>query len=85
MNKDLAADGAPGIEYQRFVARWNDPNDKTMQAIKANNLVKKFDKNGLVVNTKAENPDEPEVQGQPGKGSDVLDRTAKAAAKRAMK
>ena len=84
MNKDLASDGAPGIEYQRFLARWNDPNDKAMQSIKANRLIKKFDKNGLVVNTKAENPEEPEVQAQQG-GADVLDRTAKAATKRAMK
>ena len=65
----MAQSGAPGIEYQRFVARWNDPNDP----LKASGLIKKFDKNGVVIDTGSEG-DEPEVQGEPGKN--VLDTTA---------
>jgi len=76
LNQELAQRHAPGIEYQRFVARWNDPNDP----IKSSGLVKKFDKNGLVIDTNSPS-DEPEVKGEP-KGNDVLDQTAMAAAKR---
>ena len=84
LNQELAQDGAPGVEYQRFVARWNDPNDQAMQAIKKAKLIKKFDKNGIVINTRAEREegDEPEVNADGSKGNDILDRTAKSAAKR---
>jgi len=51
-----------------------------MQHIKAAKLVKSFDSNGIVLNTK--NPgDEQEVQAEP-ENQNVLDQTAKAAAKR---
>jgi hypothetical protein len=77
LSQELAQRHAPGIEYQRFLARWNDPQDP----IKASGLVKKFDKNGLVIDTNS--PEEnPEVQGQPA--PDVLDRTAMSATKRAQ-
>lgn len=83
LSKEMSQDGAPGVEYQRFVARWNDPKDKVMQNIKAAKLIKKFDKNGVVINTAKERSigDTPEIQGTE-QGSDVLDRTAMAAAKR---
>ena len=75
LNQELAQRHAPGIEYQRFVARWNDPNDP----LKASGLIKKFDKNGVIIDTGSEG-DSPEVQGKPA--PDVLDKTAMAAAKR---
>jgi hypothetical protein len=87
LSKEISQDGAPGVEYQRFVARWNDPNDKVMQQIKQAKLIKKFDKDGVVINTgkqrELDNQTDPEVQAD--NGSDVLDSTAKQAAKRAMK
>lgn len=43
-------------------------------------MVKKFDKNGVVIDTGSPE-DEPEVQGEP-KGDNVLDRTAMAATNR---
>jgi hypothetical protein len=73
----LAQRHAPGIEYQRFLARWNDPQD----TIKASGIVKKFDKNGLVIDTNSPN-DDTEVQASPA--PDVLDRTAMSATKRAQ-
>ena len=76
LNQELAQARAPGIEYQRFVARWNDPKDP----LKASGLIKKFDKNGVVIDTGGPD-DEPEVQGKPA--PDVLDKTAMAATKRA--
>jgi len=69
LNQELAQSGAPGIEYQRFVARWNDPKDP----LKASGLIKKFDKNGVIIDTGSEG-DSPEVQAKPGKSS--LDTTA---------
>ncbi len=50
-----------------------------MQHIKAAKLVKSFDSNGIVLNTGK--TDEKEVQAQPD-NTNVLDQTAKAAAKR---
>lgn len=66
--------------YKEFAARWNDPQDKVMQHIKAAKLVKSFDSNGIVLNTRRPE-DEQEVQGEPD-NKNVLDQTAKAAAKR---
>jgi len=77
LNQELVQRHAPGIEYQRFVARWNDPTDP----IKQSGLVKKFDKNGLVIDTNSPS-DDPEVQAKPA--PDVLDRTAMSATKRAQ-
>ena len=86
LSKEISQDGAPGVEYQRFVARWNDPNDTVMQQIKQAKLIKKFDKDGVVINTgkqrELDNQTDPEVTGEPGK--DVLDQTAMAATKRAQ-
>lgn len=86
LNKELAQDGAPGVEYQRFVARWNDPNDQAMQAIKKAKLIKSFNKDGVVINTgkqrSLDNQTDPEVNADGSQGNDVLDRTAKSAAKR---
>lgn len=83
LNKEMSQDGAPGVEYKRFVARWNDPQDKVMQQIKAAKLIKKFNKDGVVINTSKERSidDTPEIQGD-GQSTDVLDKTAMAAAKR---
>jgi hypothetical protein len=86
LSQEISQDGAPGVEYQRFVARWNDPNDQVMQQIKQAKLIKKFDKDGIVINTgkqrELDNETDPEVQGEPDK--DVLDQTAMAATKRAQ-
>ena len=86
LSQEISQDGAPGVEYQRFVARWNDPNDQVMQQIKQAKLIKKFDKDGIVINTgkqrELDNQTDPEVQAEPGK--DVLDQTAMAATKRAQ-
>lgn len=81
LSSQLAQDGSPAVSYQEFAARWNDPNDQVMQHIKQAKLVKKFDTNGIVINTK--NPgEEQEVQAEPNDHS-VLDQTAMSAAKRA--
>jgi len=55
-----------------------------MQHIKAAKIVKKFDSNGIVINTKQQGEEEPEVQGNPDNTS-VLDQTASSATKKAMK
>lgn len=80
LSSALATDGGPGVGYQEFAARWNDPNDKVMQHIKAAKIVQKFDSNGIVLNTK-QHGDEEEVQAEPNDTS-VLDQTAMSAAKR---
>jgi hypothetical protein len=51
-----------------------------MQKIKAAKIVKKFDSNGIVINTRQVG-DEQEVQGEPD-NKNVLDQTAMSAAKR---
>lgn len=56
-----------------------------MQHIKAAKIVKKFDSNGIVINTKQQGEGEPEVQGNPEASSNVLDQTASSATKKAMK
>ena len=56
-----------------------------MQHIKAAKIVKKFDSNGIVINTKQAGEGEPEVQGNPEASSNVLDQTASSATKKAMK
>jgi hypothetical protein len=76
----LSVDDAPGVGYKEFAARWNDPNDKAMQQIKQAKIVKKFDSNGIVINTRQVG-DEQEVQAEPD-NKNVLDQTAMSAAKR---
>jgi hypothetical protein len=80
LSSGLSADDAPGVGYKEFVARWNDPNDAVMQKIKAAKLVKKFDSNGIVLNTQNKGQ-EAEVQAEPD-NTNVLDQTAMSAAKR---
>lgn len=52
-----------------------------MQHIKQAKIVKKFDSNGIVINTKQAGAEEQEVQGEPD-NKNVLDQTAMSAAKR---
>ena len=80
LSSDLSADDAPGVGYREFAARWNDPSDVAMQKIKAAKIIKKFDSNGVVINTQNRG-EETEVQAEPNDRS-VLDQTAMSAAKR---
>jgi hypothetical protein len=82
LSSELSADDAPGVGYKEFAARWNDPKDAVMQKIKAAKLVKKFDTNGIVINTNKPG-DNKEVQAEPD-NTNVLDQTAMSATKRAQ-
>ncbi len=73
LNQAVIDSGQPQIGYKEFVARWNDPEDPI------HNFVDDFDGENITLKTnqgmEKEMPQEP--------GTDVMDRTAKAATKRA--
>ena len=54
-----------------------------MQHIKQAKLIKKFDTNGIVINTRQKGSEQ-EVQAEPD-NTNVLDQTASSATKKAMK
>lgn len=73
LNQAVIDSGQPNLDYKGFVSRWNDPQDPI------HNFVKDFDGENIVLKTNQdidqEMPQEP--------GTDVMDRTAKSATKRA--
>ena len=73
LNQAVIDSGQPQIDYKGFVARWNDPEDPI------HNFVGDFDGEQITLKTNQDMEKEmPEVP-----GTDVMDRTAKSATKRA--
>lgn len=73
LNQAVIDSGQPKVGYKEFVARWNNPQDPI------HGLVGDFDGEHITLKTDQDMEQEmPEVP-----GTDVMDKTAKAATKRA--